>query len=169
MTNDPVRIHLLKSIPESFDLILDGDKPFDVRVPDRDYRVGDWVKETTDGTVILAVAGDALLGVIGEIFPYYDTGVGAMVYGDSLPYANGVYGSNLSRQSKVGVIPGNGVIWQAMCDDATSATTEALYNACIHENVDMINAAVTGYAHPLIDISTHETATRQLRIIDTSL
>lgn len=129
-------------------------------------RVGDWVKETTDGTVILAVAGDALLGVISSINPYYDSGVGAMVYNDSLPYANGVYSTNLERESSVMVIPSNGVIWQAMCDDATTATTQAAYTAFIHENVDLINAAVTGTAHPLIDISLHATTTAQFRIVD---
>jgi hypothetical protein len=128
-------------------------------------RPGDWVKEVSDGTVQLAVAGDALLGVIAEIGPYYDTGQAAMVFGDSLPAGSGVYGSNLSRQSRVGVIPGNGVVWQAMCDDGSSITTEANFNAAVHENVDMINVPVDPKAHPLIDISTHETATRQLRIV----
>lgn len=130
-------------------------------------RPGDLVKEVSDGTVQLAVAGDAILGVISAVNQYYDSGVGAMVWGDQgLPYASGVYGSNLDRESSVMVIPANGVIFQAMCDDAATATTQAAYTALIHQNVDMINVAVTGSAHPLLDISTAETGTRQFRIVD---
>lgn len=130
-------------------------------------RPGDWVKEVSDGTVQLAVAGDALYGVISSVNPYFDTGQQVMVYSDNgLPYANGVYGSVLERESSVMVIPANGVVWQAMCDDATTATTQAAYTAFVHENVDLINVAVTGSAHPLLDISLHATTTCQFRIID---
>ena len=128
-------------------------------------RPGDPVKEVSDGTVQLAVAGDALLGFICAVGPYYDSGVGAMVFNDSIPYANGVYGTNYSRQTKVGVLPLNGIIFQAMCDDSSTITTEANWISAVHNNVDLINVAVTGTAHPQIDISTVGTPTAQLRIV----
>lgn len=37
------RVHRIKSWPISFDAILEGAKTFDLRVNDRDYRVGDYV------------------------------------------------------------------------------------------------------------------------------
>ncbi len=127
---------------------------------------GDLVKKVSDGTVELAVAGDAFYGVIDYIGPYYDSGVGAMVYNNVLPYANGVYGSNYERESTVFIIPAAGQIFRAMADDASTATTYAAYRALIGENADMINDAVTPSARPLLDISTHETGTRQWRIVD---
>ena len=130
-----------------------------------DLRPGDWVKEVSDGTVQLAVGGDALFGVVAEIGPFYNPAEGVMQYGQSLPFAVPVYGSNLSRASRVGVIPANGVVFSMMCDDATTATTEATYLALVHENVDMVNVPVTPKAHPLIDISGHLTTTMQLRIV----
>lgn len=37
------RIHELKTYPEFFEQTLDGNKPFEVRVNDRNYKVGDTV------------------------------------------------------------------------------------------------------------------------------
>jgi len=69
MTNDPVRVHLLKSWPESFDAILSGDKPFDVRVADRDYQVGDWVKLHKYDPQLKAYMGEVCYRLIGFMQP----------------------------------------------------------------------------------------------------
>lgn len=130
-------------------------------------RPGDIVKPVSDGTVALAVAGDTtILGVVSHVGPYYDSGIGEMVIADSIPYGQGAYSSNLDRETQVFVIPALGNVFQCMADDASTATTRAAYTAFIGENADMINAAVTGSAHPLLDISTHATATFQFRILD---
>lgn len=130
-------------------------------------RPGDVVKPVNDGTVALAAAGDTtILGVVSHVGPYYDSGVGEMVIADSIPYGQGAYSTNLDRETQVFVIPANGAIFQVMADDSSTATTRAAYTAFIGENADMINVPVTGYAHPLLDISDHKTATAQLRILD---
>lgn len=127
---------------------------------------GDCVKKVSDGTVALAVAGDAIFGVIDYIGPYYDSGAGAMVFNSVLPYANGAYGTNYERESTIYIIPVAGQIFRAMADDSSTATTYAAYRAFIGENVDMVNDAVTPNARPLIDISTHATTSAQWRIVD---
>jgi hypothetical protein len=132
-------------------------------------RPGDLVKDTAAGGCELAVAGDAILGVVTAVLPYYDPAVGEMVIADNLPATIPAYGSNFDRESRVMVLPANGVVFQAMCDDASTATTYAAYRALIGFNVDMINVPVTGYAHPLLDISESGTATRQFRIVDVPL
>lgn len=130
-------------------------------------RPGDVVKPVSDGSVALAVAGDTtILGVVSHVGPYYDSGLGEMVIADSIPYAQGAYSTNLDRETQVFVIPALGNVFQCMADDASTATTRAAYTAFIGENMDHINAAVTGYAHPLGDISTHATTAAGWRILD---
>ena len=128
-------------------------------------RPGDVVKPVSHGTVALAVAGDTtILGVVSHAGPYYDSGVGEMVIADSIPYAQGVYGTNVDRETAVYVIPAQGNVFQAMCDTA-DASTRLGWQAFVGENMDLINAAVTGYAHPLLDSSTHPTTAAQWRVI----
>jgi hypothetical protein len=130
-------------------------------------RPGDVVKPATDGTVELAVAGDATIaGVVSHVGPFYNSALAEMDISDHIPYGQGAYSTNLDRETYVYVIPAFGTVFQAMCDDATTATTQAAYTAFIGENADLINAAVTGYAHPLLDISTHATTAAQFRIMD---
>ncbi len=131
-----------------------------------DLQPGDVVKKVSDGTVELAVAGDAFFGVIDYIGWYYDAGVGAMVKNSRLPYAQGAYGTNYERETEIYIIPAAGQIFRAMADDASTATTYAGYRAFIGENADMINDAVAPNVRPLLDISTHATTTAQWRIVD---
>lgn len=42
-TNESLKNHKLKIYPAYFNAVDDGRKPFDVRVKDRDYKVGDTV------------------------------------------------------------------------------------------------------------------------------
>ena len=130
-------------------------------------RPGDIVKPVSDGSVALAVAGDTtILGVVSHVGPYFDTGLQEMMIADSIPYGNGIYSTNLDRETQVFVIPAMNNVFQCMADDASTATTRAAYTAFIYENADHINAAVTGYAHPLLDISTHATTAAGFRILD---
>lgn len=59
------RVHLLKSWPESFDAIVAGEKPFDVRLNDREYRVGDWCKLHWYDPTLETYNGDACYRRIG--------------------------------------------------------------------------------------------------------
>lgn len=127
-------------------------------------RPGDVVKPVSDGTMALAVAGDiTIYGVVSHVGPYYDSGVGEMVIADSIPYGQGAYGTNVDRETAIWVIPALGNVFQAMCDTA-DASTRLGWQAFVGENMDLINAAVTGYAHPLLDSSTHATTAAQWRV-----
>lgn len=39
-----LREHILKILPEYYDAVVQGEKTFEIRKNDRDYRIGDWVK-----------------------------------------------------------------------------------------------------------------------------
>lgn len=58
-------IHKLKTLPEYFQKTIDGKKPFEVRLNDRDYKVGDTVvlQEWENGKY----SGRAISGNIGYI------------------------------------------------------------------------------------------------------
>lgn len=124
---------------------------------------GDVLVQLSDGSVTLAVGSEGtdsttILGVVCGIKQYYDTVKGVMTaLGPGIP-SDLAWGTNLARQSRVYYIPIESCIWAVQCDDATTATTEAAYQAFIGENVRMINTAASGNrAKPLLDISTHAT------------
>lgn len=132
-----------------------------------DLNVGDPVKKVSDGTVALVAAGDATFGIIVGVEQYYD---GAKIIKPALrlPGAS-TYGTVLERQSILLIQPVAGVLWECDCDDKTTFTTEATYNAAIGENVDITMNGVAGstLASPLLDISTHATTnTLVWRIVD---
>jgi len=121
-----------------------------------DLNVGDPVKKVNDGTVAGVAAGDATFGIVATIAPYFNGT--AMVRGKSLPGGT-TYGSNLERQSFVGIILCVGNIFEVVCDDAVTATTQAGYTAFIGENTDVSINQVSGstLATPKLDISLHNT------------
>lgn len=130
--------------------------------------VGDPVTLLSTGYVELAAANSGVIyGVIVGIHPYYDGT--RMTFGTKLP-GNTVYGTVLERTSWVDVIPVQDQIFEVDVDDNTTATTEAGYLALVGENVDHVftgASATTGLAHPILDISTHNTtSTLQWRIVD---
>jgi len=117
--------------------------------------IGDPVKILNDGTVAIAAAGDTFYGICDGAEQYFD-GV-TIRRGGSLP-ASTSWGSTWERRSLIRVIPGHGQIFQICCDDATTATTPAAYNAFIGENCEMIAAtSVNDQSGYLLDISTHGT------------
>lgn len=132
-----------------------------------DLNVGDPVKRVSDGSVALAVAGDTAYGVITSIGPYYDSSLGAMKFGSSLPGATAWTG--VDRQSVVYVVPVLGQVFEIDCDDNTTATTQAAYQAFFGENCDISINAVAPRAHPRLDISLHATTnTLVWRILELS-
>lgn len=138
-----------------------------------DVNVGDPVSLVSDGTVAHTAAGGGAgaYGIVVGFTPYWN---GSTLFQDNhLPAGTGTYGSNLSRQHFLLVIPVTWCYWECDADDVVTATTEAAYKAFIGENMDIAYSAAsykggTG-AFPRGDISTHNTTnTLQLRIEDIS-
>jgi hypothetical protein len=141
--------------------------PGTVNVP---LRVGDPVARVSDGTVALVAAGSGtdVYGVIVGIERVYDSAVGAPGKNSLVP--GGTTWTGLPNQTLVQVAPVLGRIFEVDVDDATTATTEAAYQAFRGENVDIVYGAVlnTG-AFPRVDISGHATtAALQCNIVGIS-
>lgn len=125
---------------------------------------GDVLLQQSTGAVTLAIGAEGtdsttILGVCCGIKQYYDTAMGVMTAkGPGIP-SDLAWGTNLDRQSQLYYIPIESAIWAIQCDDATTATTEAAYQAFIGENCRFINTGATGEtrARPRLDISTHAT------------
>lgn len=134
---------------------------------------GDIVAMATTGGVSLCPGAETTpglaYGVVVGVAPYWDGTM--MVRGRVLP-SDTTYGTNLSRQSKVYVVPIADGIWEMDCDDKVTATTLAGYQAFIGENVDFIHDLTSTNTRPTprIDISGHDptTATLALRIVGIS-
>ena len=132
-----------------------------------DLNVGDPVKKVNDGTLAGVAATDAFFGVVASIGPYYNGT--AMVRGKSLPGGT-TYGSNLERQSMVGIYLAADNLFEVVCDDAVTATTQAAYTAFIGENTEVSINQVSGstLATPKLDISLHNTTALAWRIVGLS-
>ncbi len=117
---------------------------------------GDPVKEVSDGSVALIAGTDAPFGVICGIHPYWNGT--RKVFGTSLPGGT-AWGTNYERASYVDIIPVAGQVFEAVCDDGTTAITYATFVSYVGENVDLSINQVSGstLASPKIDISTHFT------------
>jgi hypothetical protein len=117
------------------------------------YR-GGAVKLLSDGTIAAAAAGDTIYGIADGAAQYFD---GTVVRsGGKLPVSS--WGTNISRQSLLRVIPVRDQIFLAAGDDATTGTTLAAYQAFVGENVEWVaGTAVGDESGDLLDISTHAT------------
>lgn len=121
---------------------------------------GDPVKLLSTGGVTLCEGNEttaiAPYGIVVAVGKYWDGT--KMVQGSTLP-SDTSWGTILDRQSTVYVIPFVAGIWEIDCDDATTATTEAAYQALINENADYKLSGASGEtrAKPRLDISTHAT------------
>lgn len=130
--------------------------------------MGDVVTLASTGGVTLCAGAETTpanpYGVIVGVEPYFDASIGqagAMRPSSELP-SDIAWGTVLSRQSKLIIQPFlPGLVFEVDVDDATTATTEAAYQAFIGENVSMINTgiadAVPRRVAPKIDISSHNT------------
>lgn len=127
-------------------------------------RIGDPVRSLATGYVEHAGAGDDIYGVVVGIVQYWDGT--RLRTGDNVP-AGTAYGALMERATKVLVLPAAGIVWEADCDEAVTATTEAAYQAFVGENVDIVYDGTTA-GNPRIDISTHVATTAQFRIIGIS-
>ena len=119
-----------------------------------------------------AQTGFGVVVGIGNTGKVFNSTKGVMEPSSTVP--SGVaYGTNLERQTKVLVVPLKpDQLWECDCDDATTATTLAAYQALSHSNVDL-TLAVSGVAgtrvNPRIDISsTNTTNTLTWRIVKVS-
>ena len=136
--------------------------------------IGDPVKLVNDGTVALAAGSettpDDIWGIVVGVGPVYNASLGVMQPSNLLA-SNVVWGTNLERASYVYVVPIEQAYWEIDCDDNTTATTEAAYNAFVGENVSMILTGASGALRvfPKADISSHATTNSlKLRITEIS-
>lgn len=112
-------------------------------------------------------------GVVVAVGPYWDGTT--MVQTGYIP-SDTAWGTLLERQSTVMVVPFEEAYWEIDCDEATTATTKAAYQAFIGENVSYnLNGGISptsnpqNRAHPRLDISSHATTdSLALRIVGIS-
>lgn len=110
-----------------------------------------------DGNVEAAAPGDAVYGVMDGMAQVYNATEGTVAPAASY-VATVTWGTVLSRQSLAYVIPVRGQIFRATCDDAVTATTQALYEDTVQENVEWVAGSATGdQSGALLDISTNNT------------
>lgn len=121
-----------------------------------DLRRGDPVKLVSDGTVALANTTEPAIGIVVGIARYFN---GTVIDPTTFLPGGATGGGVFDRQSRVLVVPVTAGTWSLQCDDNTTATTEAAYQAFVGENVVHVCAGGfgTGYAAPRIDISGHAT------------
>lgn len=127
--------------------------------------MGDPVTRLASGGVTLCDGAEggggavAPYGIVVGLREYYDSAQGKLVMSTGIP--SGIaYGSNLSRQTKVLVVPLDLTqLWEIDCDDAVTATTLAAYQALLHSNANhrLSGATNGGRAIPRLDISTTNT------------
>lgn len=141
---------------------------------DVDLNIGDPVQMTTDGSVVLASGGGSPGTLWGVIVGFSNAKVdseGRARPSSRLP--GGTTWTTEATRSKVLVVPFGRNIWEIDCDDKTTATTLTAYRAFINENCDLTYSrdatnSDRPKANPMLDISTHTTATANFRIVDVS-
>lgn len=126
---------------------------------------GDVVLMEATGMLDISLAGEAIYGIVVGVEPYWD---GSVMRPSNLLPSGVAYGTNLSRQSALLVVPAHLGFWEADADDAVTATTQAAYQALIGTNCDHAHTpnATTLRVHPRIDISDTKTATAQWRLVN---
>lgn len=130
----------------------------------------DVVAQTTDGTLIVGAAATAG-AIIGVAIGFSYVSQGKRILSNYLPasttFSPTTVGSlNESLCQFIPLTPD--VVCEVQCDDATTATTIAAYNALVGENCDITAGtpnSTTGISGQLLDISTHGTATANFRIV----
>lgn len=133
--------------------------------------VGDLVKINADGTVSFAGGNEnsqASVAPWGVVVGMGGQGFfnGTRMVRQPFLASGTTYGTNVSRQSKVLVVPFSMGLWEADVDDNTTATTYLGYQALIGENVDhrYIPNDTALAATPKINIASHAAATTTLSL-----
>jgi hypothetical protein len=133
-----------------------------------DLNIGDPVIMVSDGTVALAAAGNATFGVVVGIKPYWNATKGRLEFGTALPGGT-TYTGTEEQVSTVHVLPVAGQVFEAVCDDGTTAILKATFITYIGENVDISINQVSGsrLASPKLHITGHGTSNALVwRIVD---
>ena len=113
------------------------------------------VKILSTGYADIAAPTEEVYGICVGAEQYYDGTV--MRKGPSLP-ASTTYGSVIERISLIRVVPVEGQIFRASCDEGTSFTTYATHFENVQENVEFVaGTAANGYSGAQLDISTAAT------------
>jgi len=149
-------------MPAPIEMTVADDESFDVSGGASNVKLGpgDPVAIQSDGHVDLAAGNEttaeAAFGIVVGVAPYWDGDF--MKPSETLP-SDVSYDSNLSRQSKVHVVPVTAGMWEVDVDDSTTATSRSAYQAFVGENADHILTGTTDNdrAYPKLDISTHAT------------
>lgn len=162
------------AMPPPIEVTVASGKAFSVTggASNVDLGAGDPVKRESDGHVTLCEGNEttpaAPYAIVMGVDAHWD---GTVMKRDTILPSNITYGSNLSRQSKLLVVPVTAGAWEIDVDDSTTATDLSSYQAFIGENVDHILTGASGdsRAKPQLDISTHATtATLHWRLIAVS-
>lgn len=126
-------------------------------------RAGDPVRETDTGFVLCdgsEGSGGCLAAshIVAGIGWQWDATLGFMTFKKGMS-SDIAYGTNLSREGRIIVIPVESCVWEIDCDENDSYTTEATYRALGHSNVNHVLCGQTGerWANPRLDISTAAT------------
>lgn len=138
-----------------------------------DLNVGDPVKYVNDGTIAMCATTDAIYGIVAG-FSFVNAtgsfGAGYLPYSDKLPTGTTFTAGDQVGQIFAHVIPVAGQLFEAMCDDNTTFTTEAGYITAFNENVEYVFTpdATSKQARPVLDISTHAAGASSWRLVDFS-
>lgn len=127
-----------------------------------DVQIGDPMTLVNDGSLAFATAGSAgsISHIVVGVEQYWDGTW--MRSGNKVPYASGVYGSNLERQTRILCIRAEDAIWEIDCD---AASTFATLQAAVNANADFSYNASAPNANPRLGVSTiNTTHSLQLRI-----
>src|SRR4051812_24781483 len=89
--------------------------------------VGDPVKMVNDGTFAMCASGDAVYGIIEGFWAQSFSGnlPAYLAFLDNLP--SGTTWSGLDNQIFLQIVPAAGQIFEAICDDNTTAVLETTY------------------------------------------
>lgn len=124
------------------------------------------VKIVAGGSIELAATNDAVYGVFDGMAQVYNATEGTVAPAGAYT-ATVTWGTVLSRQSQCYVIPVRNQIFRITCDENTTATTQAGYEAFIQENADFGAGTASGdQAGHVLDISTHATTAEDCRIVN---
>lgn len=128
---------------------------------------GDAVKFAADGSMQRAAAADALIyGVVAGVKNFWD---GTFRQRGSFVPASTTYGTDLTKQTLLQVIPVMGQIFEIDSNDSSTATTELAYQALVNENCDhVIESGSLNISYMALNISTHAITAKQWRIIGIS-